>query len=80
MYATFPLRLKIGQPVMTGSAQGITLTTRYTTKWNMKKAGLLMAFVLVAGLLAVSCAEKGNDRLAGNWQKQKGSGTITFSK
>jgi hypothetical protein len=45
----------------------------------MKKAGLLTAFVLVVALL-VSCAEKGNDQLAGKWQKKNGSDTITFSK
>ncbi len=38
-----------------------------------------MAFVLFVALL-VSCAEKGGDQLAGNWQKQNASDTITFSK
>ncbi len=45
----------------------------------MKKAGLLMAFVLVVALL-ISCTDKGKDQLAGSWQRQNGSDAITFSK
>jgi len=45
----------------------------------MKKASLLMAFFLVVALLA-SCADKGSNQLAGNWQKQNGKDTVTFSK
>ncbi len=44
----------------------------------MKKAGLLMMFVLVVALL-VSCAQKGMDELAGSWHRLNGSDTITFS-
>jgi uncharacterized protein (DUF2147 family) len=45
----------------------------------MKKTGIFMAFVLAVALL-ISCARQGGDQLAGKWQKQNGSDTITFSK
>ena len=55
------------------------LKNRNFERRSMKKAGLLMAFVLVVALL-ISCTDKGKDQLAGSWQRQNGSDAITFSK